>query len=284
MRTWSFIKPYWCLMRFDRPVGIVLLLWPTWWALWLAERGLPPLGVLSWMTLGVIVMRALGCVINDCCDYRFDRHVKRTCSRPLAQSQVPLSHAWILALLLAFCALFIVLQFNQLTVYLSFFGLAMTLLYPLTKRFFPCPQFILGLTFAWGIPMAYAALLNDVPNDAWMLYGLAALWILIYDTQYAMVDLDDDLLLGLRSSARWFGRYERAILAVLMLILGVLWLVFARAMSLSQYFYGFWLFMFVAFAYQLKLLWTRERENCFRAFLSNQWWGGLVWLALVCSL
>lgn len=278
------IQVFWRLMRMDKPVGIVLLLWPTWWALWLAERHPPEWHPLLWMTLGVVVMRSLGCVINDICDARYDRYVKRTCQRPLAQDELSKKSACVLALILALCAFFIVLQFNLLVIGLSFVGLFMTLIYPLTKRFFPCPQLFLGLTFAWGIPMVYAALLNTVPIEAWCLYALAALWILIYDTEYAMVDREDDVKIGVRSSARLFGCYDIIVLGGFMGALILAWCGFAYWLSLPMGFYLGWMCMLMGLVYQLHLIWHRDQADCFRAFLANQWWGGLVWLVIILSV
>lgn len=277
-------RAYLVLMRMDKPVGTVLLLWPTWWALWLASQGTPPLAILTWMTLGIVVMRSLGCVINDCCDYRYDRFVKRTCHRPLAQNQLSLRQAWFCALVLALFALWIVLQLNFLVFQLSLIGLALTFFYPLTKRFFACPQLVLGLTFAWGIPMAYAAILETIPLQAWYLYGLAALWILIYDTEYAMVDLEDDLKIGVYSSARLFGSYDGVILYGLVTLLSFLWLAFAWFFSFPLRFYMIWLVMSFTLFWQVRLAASRDSKDCFKAFLSNQWWGGLVWLALLVSI
>ena len=271
-------------MRLDKPVGVVLLLWPTWWALWLASSGLPSWSMLAYMTSGVVVMRSLGCVVNDCCDRRYDGFVERTKNRPIVQGRISLYQAWTCAFVLACMALWIVLHFNLLVIQLSCVGLALTLVYPLMKRFFSCPQLFLGLTFAWGIPMAYAAIQSQVPTDAWSLYVLAALWILIYDTQYAMVDREDDIKIGVRSSARLFGENDRMILTGLTVLMLVLWLVFAYYLELNLLFFALWLIMCAHQWIQCRWVWTREKTLCFRAFLSNQWWGGIVWLALVLGL
>jgi 4-hydroxybenzoate polyprenyltransferase len=267
-------------MRFDRPIGILLLLWPTLWALWLAAQGLPSLKNLAIFVIGVVVMRAAGCVMNDVADRDFDPHVERTRTRPIAAGEVSVPEAMGLVVGLLLIALLLVLQTNALTIKLAFVGAALALSYPFFKRVTHMPQFVLGVAFGWGIPMAFAAESNSVPPEAWWLLVVNICYAMIYDTLYAMVDQEDDLAIGVKSTAILFGKQVRKVLAGLMLvmILALAWLGFWLHLS-----WPFYLGVAIAgmlFAWQLRQVRERGREECFKAFLNNNWVGFAVFAGL----
>ena len=270
-------RHYWELMRFHKPIGIYLLLWPTLWALWAAKKSLPPLWpTLVVFVLGTVLMRAAGCVINDIADRHFDHQVQRTKTRPLTSGKVSVTSAIILFLLLSFVAFGLVLFLNSLTIYLSFVGIGLACIYPFTKRFFSAPQLVLGVAFAWGIPMAYAAVINYLPIYCWWLFGVTILLIVAYDTMYAMVDKEDDLKLHLKSTAILFGEYDRLIIGILQLIIFLNLFLFGW---IQDYHFFYFIFIFLAgmlLVYQQYLIKNRIRENCFQAFLNNHWFGLLV--------
>ncbi len=268
------------LIRLDRPIGILLLLWPTLWALWLARRGLPPPMVLWIFVLGTAVMRSAGCAINDWADRRFDAHVERTRARPLAAGQIHPWEALVIAAALAGGAFLLILRFNRLTIELSFAALVLAAVYPFTKRFFWMPQAWLGVAFGFGIPMAFAALTGTVPALAWALLAANVFWTIAYDTEYAMVDRDDDLKLGLRTSAILFGRHDVA---------AVMGCYFAFVAALAAI--GYWqkcgpgYFAGVVAAAVLALthypmIRARARAGCFRAFRANNWVGAAVFAGI----
>ena len=269
------------LMRLDKPIGILLLLWPTLWALWIAGEGHPRPWVVVVFVLGVVLMRSAGCVINDFADRDFDRHVRRTASRPITAGQVSPREALVLFGVLSLLALGLVLTLDRLTVQLSLVGAFLAASYPFTKRFTHLPQAYLGVAFGWAIPMAFAAQTGEVDPRSWWLFAAVVLWALIYDTMYAMVDRDDDLKIGVKSSAILFGRYDRLIIGLLQLaMLGVL-LVVGRLFGL-----GLWYHLGLAVAaglmlYHQWLIHDRDRERCFRAFLHNQWIGVAIFAGLV---
>ena len=202
------------LIRLDKPIGTLLLLWPTYWALWLSNQGMPPLDLLIIFTLGAFLMRSAGCAINDYADRDFDRHVERTKNRPITSGQISGKEAVLIAAILALLSFGLIQPLNLLTKQLSVFAIVIAVVYPFTKRFFAMPQAVLGVAFGFGIPMAYAASLNQVPLEAWILFAGNLFWTIAYDTAYAMVDRDDDLRLGLRTSAITFGRFEVIAIAV----------------------------------------------------------------------
>lgn len=283
------LKDYWLLMRFDKPIGIYLVLWPTLWALWIAAQGHPSSHLFIIFTLGCILMRAAGCVINDYADHDFDKHVARTKDRPLASGRVSEKEALVLFVFLALCAFGLVLFTNRLTILLSIVGLFLAIIYPYTKRFISLPQAWLGIAFGWGIPMAFAAQLDlqvfsDIPKIAWQLLILNICWAIAYDSMYAMVDREDDLKIGVKSSAILFGRYDRLIIGLLQVAMLVLLFDIANALDLSLH-KGLWfrIGIFVAagfMLYQQFLIKDCERGACFRAFLNNHWIG----LSLFCGL
>lgn len=276
---------YFKLMRFHKPIGIFLLLWPSLWALWQAAGGLPPLKILGIFVLGGIIMRAAGCVINDIADRNFDKYVQRTQDRPLTTGAISVKAALILFFGLSLLAFALVLLLNSLTIQLAFVGILLSIIYPFTKRFIAFPQFILGLSFAWGIPMAYAALLNDIPTIAWLLFGITVLWILIYDTEYAMVDRDDDLKIGIKSTAILFGKFDRYWIGFFQSLMLLLLLFLGLKTQLNFLYY--WLLLGVAgcMGYQQYLIYPRGPlrgpQDCFKAFLNNNWLGLFVFIAIL---
>lgn len=272
---------YFQLMRLDRPIGTLLLLWPTLWALWLAADGFPDVGTLGVFVLGVFSMRAAGCVINDFADRKVDRHVKRTRNRPLTSGRIPPAHAVILFLALAWLSFLLVFFFtNTLTLYLSFGGLLLAFIYPFMKRYTHLPQLFLGLAFSWAIPMAWAAQAGELSRLTWLVFTANVLWTVAYDTLYAMVDRDDDVKIGIKSTAILFGDADRLIIGLLQgLVLLVLIMVGQQA-GLGAYYYCGLTAMAVLFAYQQHLIRQRRREDCFRAFLNNNWAGFAVFAGL----
>jgi 4-hydroxybenzoate polyprenyltransferase len=266
------------LTRFNRPIGTLLLLWPVLWALWIASRGHPDPKVLIVFVLGVVFMRSAGCIINDLADRNIDPYVKRTRDRPLAARRISPYEALALFGVLIAVALLLVLQLDPLTVRMSFVGAALAVSYPFMKRFFPLPQFYLGLAFGWGVPMAYAAQLglqriDELPRTGWLLFVLAVLWAGIYDTIYAMVDREDDLKLGVRSSAILFADLDRLIIAAMQVLMLVGLLLVGRGSGLGWVYHCGIALGALSFAWQQWLIRGREPAACFRAFLNNNYFG-----------
>ena len=278
------IVAYAYLIRLDKPIGTLLLLWPTLWALWLASGGFPELHLLIIFTLGTFLMRSAGCAINDYADQDFDRHVLRTKDRPITSGKISGKEALMVAGTLALIAFLLIQPLNALTKELSFFALAVAVLYPFTKRFFAIPQAVLGIAFGFGIPMAYAAVLDFIPLEAWVLFVGNIFWAIAYDTAYAMVDRDDDLRLGLRTSAITFGRFDVIAIALSygVLFLSQIWV--AQLANLSNYFWVGWALALACAIYHLKLVSTRKREECFKAFRHNNWLGGFLFLGILLGL
>lgn len=277
-------RHYWKLMRADRPIGTLLLLWPTWWALWLASGGLPPLWTLFVFTAGVWLTRSAGCVINDYADRWLDPHVKRTKDRPLASGAVRGRHALLLFAVLMLMAFALVLTMNLLTVGLSFIGIFLAASYPYLKRYTHLPQVYLGMAFGWGIPMAFAAVQGEVPALAWLLYVGNILWSTAYDTWYAMVDRDDDLKVGSHSTAILFGDLD-------LVIQGILYALFFAAMSLvglraelGAYYFASVGVAVALVVYEFWLCRNRERDPCFKAFLHNNWVGAVLFVGMAVEL
>ncbi len=268
------------LMRLDRPIGIWLLLWPTLWALWIASEGRPQQHIFVIFVLGVIVMRSAGCVINDFADRRIDPRVKRTRDRPLATGEVKPAEALILFGGLMLIALGLVLTLNRLCQLLALVGAGLAVIYPFSKRFFMAPQFVLGLAFGWGVPMAFAAELGEIPRLGWLTFLAAIIWATIYDTEYAMVDREYDEKLGVRSTAILFGDADRFILGVLkLMLLANLYLV-GQSAGL-----GYWYLAGLGVAgmfalYQQYLIRDRDPQRCFEAFLNNHPLGTAVFVGL----
>jgi len=275
---------YLVLTRMDRPIGALLLLWPTWWALWLAAGDFPPWKPLIIFTLGVFAMRAAGCAINDYADRKLDPQVARTTGRPIASGRVsPREALVVFAALLAF-AFVLVLFTNRLTIELSFAGAALAALYPFTKRYTYMPQVVLGAAFGWSIPMAFAAVTNTVPPVGWLLFIGNILWSVIYDTEYAMVDREDDLKAGAKSTAVLFGDADLPILGVLMGTFLLTMLFVGQRAALG---WPYWLGLLAAaglFGYQHWLIRDRLRDACLAAFRHNNWLGLAVWIGIVLAL
>lgn len=272
------------LIRLDKPIGTLLLLWPTYWALWLSNQGMPPWHLLLIFTLGTFLMRSAGCAINDYADRDFDRHVERTKNRPITSGQISGKEAVWIAALLALLSFALIQPLNLLTKQLSVFAVIVAAVYPFTKRFFAMPQAVLGIAFGFGIPMAYAASQNQVPLEAWVLFGANIFWTIAYDTAYAMVDREDDLRLGLRTSAISFGRYEVAAIAIsyVLLLMGVLWVAYLA--QLSDLFWFGWVGALGCAIYHVSLVRTRQRDACFKAFRHNNWLGAFLFLGIVLGL
>jgi len=266
-------RAYARLMRLHRPIGTLLLLWPTLWALWIAALGAPDPFVLTVFMLGTLLMRSAGCVINDYADRHLDGHVRRTRDRPLAVGEVEPRHALMLFFALAFVAFLLVLTQNRLTIGLSFVALGLASVYPFMKRHTYLPQVWLGASFAWSVPMAFAAQTGTVPPLAWLLLSAVVLWVLVYDTQYAMVDREDDLKIGIKSTAILFDDSDRIIIGALQgLLLIDLWLVGRQAELGLPYSCGLAVAAGLA-VYQQWLIKNRAPDRCFRAFLNNNWLG-----------
>ena len=269
------------LMRLDKPVGTYLLLWPTLWALWLAAEGLPEWHLLFIFIAGVYLMRAAGCVINDYADRHIDGHVERTQQRPLATGQIDAKAALRLSASLCLMAFILVLFTNTLTILLSFVGVALAALYPFMKRYTHWPQLVLGLAFSWAIPMAFSAQTGGVPMVAWLAYIAVVLMTIAYDTYYAMVDRNDDLLIGVKSTAVLFGQWDRHIIVLLQLGCLLLLTYMGQLMALGVFFYGGLVVMASLFVYQAIITRKRDRDACFKAFLNNHWASLAVWIGLV---
>ncbi|WP_428605427.1 4-hydroxybenzoate octaprenyltransferase [Sedimenticola sp.] len=269
------------LVRLDKPIGILLLLWPALWALWLAGAGQPRWGVVLIFIMGVALMRSAGCAINDYADRHIDGQVKRTCGRPIATGVVsPREALWVFTVL-SLVAFGLVLLLNRETVLMSVVAVVLAALYPFMKRYTHLPQLVLGMAFGWAVPMAYMALLGEVPAVAWLLYVATILWALIYDTEYAMVDRDDDLRIGVKSTAILFGRQDRLIIGLLQLLMLLLlvWIGWQQALGLAYY-----LGLGVAatlFVRQQRLIRAREPAACFTAFLNNNCVGMAIFFGLL---
>ena len=273
------------LVRMDRPIGALLLLWPTWWALWLAADGFPPWKYLTVFTVGVFVMRAAGCAMNDFADRKLDPRVARTAGRPLAAGRVKPHEAVLTFVVLALIGFGLVLAFtNRLTIELSFVGAALAALYPFSKRYTHLPQVVLGVAFGWGIPMAFAAITNGLPPVCWLLFLGNVLFSTIYDTEYAMVDRDDDIRAGAKSTAILFGEADLPILGILMVtLLFTLLLVGQRAQLDWPFLVGLAVALLL-FAWQLWNMRWRQRDACFAAFRNNNWVGLALWVGIALSL
>lgn len=269
------------LARLDRPIGNFLLLWPMLWALWLAAEGPPRPLVLAVFVAGVIVMRAAGCVINDYADRHLDRHVRRTRDRPLTTGRVSEREALSLFAGLCLLAFALVTLMNPLTVALSLGGVALAASYPFMKRYTHLPQVHLGAAFGWAVPMAFAAQTGGVPPLAWLVFTAAVVWATVYDTQYAMVDRDDDLKIGIKSTAILFGEYDRLMLAVLQALMTLILLAIGVRAGLGPAYFGGVAAATLLFAWQQWLIRDRSREGCFRAFLNNNVYGGVVFIGIL---
>lgn len=271
------------LMRTDRPIGSLLLLWPTYWALWIAARGVPDWHILIIFTIGVFSMRAAGCVINDFADRKFDGSVERTKNRPLPRGDVTEKEAKILFAVLVLVSFGLVLTLNTMTIWLSVAGLALAWVYPFVKRVSHLPQVVLGAAFGWSIPMAFAAVSESLPAECWLLFAVNIVWSVVYDTQYAMVDRNDDLKIGVKSTAILFGRFDKMIIGILQLVMILMLLWIGLMVNLSGIFYWSLLLAGVLFVYQQRLMADRERDPCFQAFMNNNYVGFILFLGMLVS-
>ncbi len=268
------------LMRLDKPIGILLLLWPALWGLWLARRGMPDPHILAIFLFGVVLMRSAGCVVNDYADRNFDAHVERTKNRPIAAGLVGPGEALALAAALLLLAFVLVLQLNRLTIMLSFVAVALAVIYPFLKRFFAFPQVWLGVAFGFAVPMAYAAQAGHVPAVAWALLAANTFWAIAYDTEYAMVDRDDDLKVGIHTSAITLGRHDvAAVMTSYVLMVGILaWI--GVALRLGWPFHAGLVAASGMMFYHYTLIRGRSREGCFRAFRHNNWVGRAIFAGI----
>ena len=278
------LQSYARLIRLDKPIGTLLLLWPTWWALWLASGGLPDLQTLLIFTLGTFLMRSAGCAINDYADQNFDRDVLRTQHRPVTSGQISGKEAVWVAIILALLAFALIQPLNLLTKELSVLAVLIAAVYPFTKRFFAIPQAVLGVAFGFGIPMAYAAILGFIPLEAWILFLGNIFWAIAYDTAYAMVDREDDIRIGIKTSAITFGHLDVVAITFCYGVLLLSQIIMARMAHLSPYFWLGWWAALLCALYHVKLVSTRTRENCFKAFLHNNWLGGFLFFGIVMGL
>ena len=276
------LQEYGRLARFDRPIGTWLLLWPALWALWVAGGGRPGQKILIVFTLGVVVMRAAGCVINDFADRNIDPHVKRTRERPLAARRVSPVEALVVFVVLGAAALWLVSRLNVFTVKLAIIGAALTVSYPFVKRLFPLPQLYLGISFGgWSVPMAFAAQRDSLPRIAWVLYIAAVIWAVVYDTIYAMVDREDDITIGIKSSAILFADMDRLLIAALQAMMLFALVLAGRDMNFGRWYYGGLVVAGVLFLYQQWLIRAREPAACLRAFLNNNYVGMVIFIGVL---
>lgn len=269
------------LMRLDKPIGILLLLWPTLWGLWIATQGHPRVVVLVVFLLGTLLMRSAGCVVNDVADRNFDRYVERTRERPLAAGTVSVKEALWLAVFLVFLSFLLLLVLNGLTMALAVPALLLTVTYPFTKRFFAIPQAYLGVAFGFGIPMAFAAETNQVPLLAWILLVANVFWAMAYDTEYAMVDREDDLRIGIKTSAITFGRYDVAFVMACYAAMLVILVLTGVMLNFGLFYFGGLLVAAQLAFYHYTLIKGRDRALCFKAFLHNTWMGAIIFLGIV---
>jgi len=274
------IEVYKRLMRTDRPIGTYLVIWPMLWALWIAGSGHADAYIVAVFLMGAFLMRSAGCVINDFADRRIDGHVERTKERPMATGEIRSREALTLFAVLSLIAFLLVLTMNRLTIELAFAALALAVVYPFMKRYTHLPQVFLGAAFAWSIPMAFAAVSNAVPAIAWILFTATILWVVAYDTMYAMVDREDDLKLDVKSTAILFGRHDRLIIGLLQLTMFALLVLVGFKLSLGVPYYGGLLAAAGLAFFQQQLIRGRERQACFQAFLNNHYLGALIFFGL----
>ncbi|MGA1270201.1 MAG: 4-hydroxybenzoate octaprenyltransferase [Burkholderiaceae bacterium] len=276
----SRLREYWLLTRMHRPIGTLLLLWPTLWALWIASDGQPRISDLLIFSLGTLLMRSAGCAINDYADRDFDRHVKRTADRPLTAGRIKPWEALAVFAFLSLIALSLIISYNKLTWLMAAIAAFLAASYPFTKRFLSIPQAYLGIAFGFGIPMAFAATTNSAPTLCWVLLLANIFWAIAYDTEYAMVDRDDDIHLGIKTSAITFGRFD---VEMVMLSYGITLALLALAGRMASLGLGWWMGLIAAgliAIYHYGLIKHRTREGCFKAFNHNNWFGAAVFCGL----
>jgi 4-hydroxybenzoate polyprenyltransferase len=276
----STVVPYLKLMRFNKPIGLFLLLWPTYWALYLASNGHPPLKLLVIFATGVVLMRAAGCIFNDMVDYRIDRQVKRTCKRPLALGTLTHQKACLLLVMLLFSAANLLWTLNKLTGYLALIAVLLTATYPYTKRFFVMPQLYLGITFSFNVLMVFSAVLNTIPPIGWIIFLANACWIMAYDTQYAMIDKVDDIKIGIYSTAIAWNHHSVAVTLLLQILFCGLMGSVGYHYALGWYYWIGWLLTIVLFLYQLFLMQRKTPYHYLKAFMNNQYVGGCIFMGI----
>lgn len=274
------LKPYLLLMRMDRPIGTLLLMWPTWWALWSASNGHPDFKIWFIFTAGVFIMRSAGCVINDIADRKYDGHVSRTQNRPLAKKTVTVAQAWYLFTALMFAAAILLLLLNKLAIILALIAAFFAITYPLMKRITYLPQVYLGIAFSFSIPMAYAEITGSVPKVAWLLFVANILWTTAYDTIYAMVDRKDDLKIGIKSTAILFGDLDKVIIGIIQLMTVLALFLFGKQAEFTAPYYLAVITVIWLFVYQQFQIISRDEERCFKAFLHNNWVGIIIFLGI----
>lgn len=275
------LTPYWELMRFHRPIGTLLLLWPTWWALWLAVEGFPDIDIFLIFTAGVVLMRAAGCVINDIADRNIDRHVARTQQRPITSGKISVKAALLVFAVLILAAFGLVLLTNTLTIYLSFAAVALACCYPFMKRYTHLPQVVLGAAFSMSIPMAFAAQTNDLPPLVWLVYFTNLLWTVAYDTFYGMADREYDKRIGVKSTAILFEEHDRLITSSIQLLTLMGFLFIGQRFELSGFYYIGCAVAALLMAYQQYLIRYRQASACFRAFMNNHWIGCSIFMGIL---
>ena len=277
----TLLKNLYLLTRFDKPIGILLLLWPTLWGVWIAGNGRPEPLVLVVFVLGTILMRAAGCIINDITDRHIDNKVKRTKARPLAANNLALWQALLAFVVFSLLAFGLVLLLNRLTIIFAIIGMGFAIIYPFLKRITHLSQAWLGIAFSWGIPMAFAAEQNTIPAIGWFLFFIAAIWSVAYDTFYAMVDRDDDLRIGVKSTAILLGKNDRLVTAILQTGMLALLIIFGLIMRFNYWYYSGLFFAASLMLYQQYLIKDRIREKCFQAFLNNNWVGLVIFAGII---
>ena len=287
LANWPHIKErlqqYIVLTRLNKPIGSLLLVWPTLWALWIAAEGMPSWHLFTVFVLGTFLTRSAGCVMNDFADRNFDSHVERTKSRPLATGEVSNKEAFFVAIIMLLMAFLLVLSTNRLTVMLSFFAIPIAIIYPYMKRHTYLPQFFLGIAFSWGIPMAFAAQTGTVPNIVWLIFIANLLWTVVFDTIYAMVDREHDLKIGIKSTAILFDDADKTIIGIMQVMVLIVLLIVAKQLELNWPYYVS-LFVAAGFSiYQQYLIKDRNPAKCFKAFLNNNWFGMTVFIGIVLS-
>ena len=269
------------LIRFDKPTGTLLLLWPTLWGLWIASNGSQSLEIVLKMALGTFILRSAGCVINDIFDKEIDRHVERTQYRPVTSWRVSVRIAIIVFTVLMSIGAMIALSLGTAVFRLALIGAIFVIIYPLAKRYISAPQAMLGIAFSWGIPMAYSIYYSPLPFQAWAFFGITMLWVVAYDTEYALIDIEDDLKVGIHSTAILFGNYSIHIIGILLatFIFGLV--VFGNAYGYGPPYFISVLIVLACFAYQVSLIRDKEANKCFRAFNNNGIAGGVIWIGIV---
>ncbi|URJ26163.1 4-hydroxybenzoate octaprenyltransferase [Blochmannia endosymbiont of Camponotus modoc] len=269
------------LMRINQPIGFFLLLWPTLWGLWLSYKGIPEKVVLIVFIIGALCMRSAGCIINDYIDYDIDSHVQRTKARPLPAGMIRKKEALVVLAMLLFIAFILVLNFNFITIFLSVVALILSWIYPYLKRYTYFPQVMLGILFSWPILMAFTAINNPINSTAWLLFLMNTVWTIVYDTQYAMIDREDDIYVGIKSSAVLFGEMDKFLIGILQLCIVFILGIIGWKERFTVVFYFFSLFgVIILFMWQQILINKRERIRCFQAFLSNNYVGMLIFIGI----